>query len=74
MELVKLYNEIHNCHICPKMEPYKELRNPSAVNEKTKVFIISQALAEKQLRFSGINFFQLDGVLGNTGKQLQTYD
>ncbi|HSL88259.1 MAG TPA: Tex-like N-terminal domain-containing protein, partial [Ignavibacteriaceae bacterium] len=73
LELFNLYNEIQNCHICPKMEPYKELRNPFAVNEKTKVFIISQALAEKQLRFSGINFFQLDGVLGNTGKQLEKF-
>jgi len=73
MELVKLYNEIHNCHICRNMDPCKELRNHSAVSEKTKVFIISQALAEKQLRLSGINFFQLNGDPGNTGKRLEIF-
>ena len=55
------------------MDPFKEKRNISAVSHKTKVFIISQALAEKQLRLSGVNFFQMDGKLGNTGKQLEFF-
>jgi uracil-DNA glycosylase len=73
IELNELYQEIHNCHICPKMDKFKELRNVSAVSQKTKVFIISQALAEKQLRLSGVNFFQMDGNLGSTGKQLEKF-
>ena len=55
------------------MDPFKEKRNLSAVSQKTKVFIISQALAEKQLRLSGVNFFQMDGNLGSTGKQLEKF-
>lgn len=73
IELNRLYEEIHNCHICPKMDKFKELRNVSAVTLKTNVFIISQALAENQLRFSGVNFFTLDGLLGSTGKQLEKF-
>ena len=55
------------------MDPFKEKRNISAVSHKTKVFIISQALAEKQLRLSGVNFFTSDGILGSTGKQLEKF-
>ena len=73
MELANIYNDIYHCHICPKMDPFKEKRNISAVSHKTKVFIISQALAEKQLRLSGVNFFQMDGNLGSTGKQLEKF-
>ena len=73
IELNRLYEEIHNCHICLNMEKFKELRNVSAVTLKTNVFIISQALAENQLRFSGVNFFTLDGLLGSTGKQLEKF-
>jgi len=73
IELNRLYEEIHNCHICPNMDKFKELRNVSAVTLKTNVFIISQALAENQLRFSGVNFFTLDGLLGSTGKQLEKF-
>jgi uracil-DNA glycosylase family 4 len=73
LELANIYNDIYHCHICPKMDPFKEKRNISAVSHKTKVFIISQALAEKQLRLSGVNFFTSDGILGSTGKQLEKF-
>ena len=72
-KLANIYNDIYHCHICPKMDPFKEKRNLSAVSQKTKVFIISQALAEKQLRISGVNFFTSDGILGSTGKQLEKF-
>ena len=72
-QLTTVYDEIHKCHICPNMNPIKERRNISAVSHKIKIFIISQALAEKQLRLSGVNFFQLDGTLGSTGKQLEKF-
>ncbi|UCD14020.1 MAG: uracil-DNA glycosylase family protein [Thermoplasmatales archaeon] len=52
------------------MDRYKN----TAVNPKSDVFIISQALAENQLRRSGVNFFNKeDGVLGNTGKNLEKF-
>ena len=72
-DLKKLYSEICDCHICPKMDKKKALRNTSAVSDKTSVFIISQALAENQLRMSGVNFFGADGTLGNTGRQLEKF-
>ena len=73
IELTDLYKSIHDCHICPKMDKEKALRNISAVSSKTNTFIISQALAENQLRISGVNFFTSDGILGNTGKQLEKF-
>jgi len=73
IELNHLYNEIHKCHICPKMDPYKVTRNINAVSLKSDVFIISQALAREQLRLSGINFFNKEGIIGNTGKNLEKF-
>ena len=55
------------------MNPEKCLRSIRAVSEKTDTFIISQTLAENQLRKSGVNFFGLDGKLGNTGKNLEKF-
>ena len=73
IKLTDLYKSIHDCHICPKMDKVKALRNISAVSSKTNIFIISQALAENQLRISGVNFFTSDGILGSTGKQLEKF-
>jgi len=72
-ELVKLYEQISICHVCPKMDKHKVIRNISAVSSESKVFILSQALAENQLRLSGVNFFQQNGKIGNTGRQLETF-
>lgn len=58
-ELINLYSEIHNCHICPKMDKIKLQRNIESVDENSTVFILSQALAEKQLRESGVNFLKM---------------
>ena len=71
--LRSLYSEIHQCHICPDMDQTKEIRNPDAISEEMDIFIISQALAEGQLRMSGVNFFQNDGALGSTGRQLEQF-
>jgi uracil-DNA glycosylase len=72
-ELVKLYSEIHNCHICPKMDKFKLQRNIESVDENSSVFILSQALAERQLRKSGVNFFKEDGTVGDTGRLLEKF-
>jgi uracil-DNA glycosylase len=72
-ELCELYVEIRNCHVCPRMDREKSLRLIQAVNTESDVFIISQTLAANQLRKSGVNFFQADGHLGNTGKSLEGF-
>jgi uracil-DNA glycosylase len=72
-KLNELYKDIQICHICPQMDGEKSLRLVDAVNPKSDVFIISQTLAENQLRKSGVNFFQDDGSLGNTGANLERF-
>ena len=72
-ELEKLYHEIHACHICPAMDPIKAPRRIEAIDLRIDVFILSQALAEGQLRRSGVNFFTETGRLGNTGRNLEKF-
>ncbi len=72
-ELTALYARIHQCTICPKMDDEKALRREDAVTLGTDTFVISQALAEKQLRKSGVNFFNAEGEPGDTGKNLERF-
>jgi uracil-DNA glycosylase family 4 len=72
-ELKNLYKEIHDCHKCPLMDPIKALRKIDATNLTADVFVISQTLAKGTLRESGINFYTIDGKIGNTGKQLEKF-
>jgi len=72
-DLSYLYKEIHQCHICPNMDCEKALRKIEAVDMKTDVFIVSQSLAENQLRRTGVNFFADDGSLGSTGVNLEKF-
>ena len=55
------------------MDKSKALRLLDGVNIHSDVFIISQALAQRQLRESGVNFFQTDGAPGSTGKNLEKF-
>lgn len=71
--LINLYSEIQGCKICPKMDNFKMQRNINSVDENSAVFILSQALAEKQLRESGVNFFKNDGQVGDTGRELEKF-
>lgn len=72
-QLHQLYSRIADCHICPSMDPKKVFRIPEGVDPGMDIFIISQALAETQLRLSGVNFFKLKGDLGSTGKNLERF-
>lgn len=72
-KMLELFNEIKNCHKCPAMYPEKALRKIDQTNLTADVFIVSQALARDTLRESGINFYKLDGSIGNTGKQLDKF-
>lgn len=72
-KLQELYKNIQNCHVCPAMDKKKSLRLIDAADSGSDVFIVSQALAENQLRKSGVNFFQADGRLGSTGFFLERF-
>lgn len=72
-ELRELYEDIEDCQICPGMDKEKALRLVEAVDLASDVFIISQTLAANQLRKSGVNFFQANGQLGNTGEALEKF-
>lgn len=72
-ELHQLYQQIQSCHICPNMDKEKALRLVETVNPESDVLIVSQSLAEKQVRQSGVNFFKLNGKLGNTGQKLERF-
>jgi uracil-DNA glycosylase len=72
-QLEKLYHEIHSCHICQSMDPSKALRRLEAIDSIMDVFIVSQALADGQLRKSGVNFLTKEGCLGSTGRNLEKF-
>lgn len=71
--LQQVYKEIHQCNICPDMNPKKAERRIEAVDMKSDIFIISQSLAKDQLRRTGVNFFDGNGELGSTGKNLEKF-
>lgn len=73
VQLLKLYDEIHSCHVCLDMDPDKALRRIESVQAGMDVFIVSQALAEHQLRVTGVNFFTENGRPGQTGKMLERF-
>lgn len=71
--LSQIYGEIASCHICPNMDTEKAKRKIESVDIESDVFIVSQAVAAKQLRKTGVNFFQDTGKLGSTGRNLETF-
>lgn len=73
LQLGELYDDIRSCHVCPDMDEFKALRRVEAVHTSMDVFIVSQALAEHQLRVTGVNFFTQNGRLGQTGKMLERF-
>lgn len=72
-KLNDIYKKIQECHICTNMDPIKCLRNIKAIDLKSDILIVSQALASTQLRLSGVNFFNDKGEVGNTGKNLEKF-
>lgn len=73
IDLTNIYENIHNCNICPRMDNFKALRRTDAIDFSSDVFIVSQALAENQLRLSGVNFFNKEGNPGPTGLFLEKF-
>ena len=72
ISIYNLYSEIEKCHLCPNMDKEKVIRKIEFVNQKSDIFIISQALARNQLRLSGINFFDALGKPGSSGNTEST--
>ena len=72
-EFSNLYKTIQDCHICPNMDRTKALRLPEAINPQSNVFVLMQSLAENHLRKTGVNFFNINGVAGSTGKNLEIF-
>ena len=72
-QLDELYRNIHQCHLCPKMDREKKLRRSDAVDPLADVFIVSQALAELTQRKTGVSFFDEKGQLGKTGRNLEEF-
>ncbi len=81
----KLYNDIRVCTHCSfndysmgqKQERNgdfnKVSRRIDAVDLSSKVVVISEALAEKGLRKSGVSFFETDGSFLDSGKRLESF-
>ncbi len=69
--LENIYASIQGCHVCKLMDKEKALRRIDAIDLRTDVMMISQSLAEGQLRKTGINFFGLDGKAGKSGLILE---
>ena len=73
IDLINIYSEIHNCHICPKMDKEKVCRNIEKTNMKSDVLIILQALAENTMRKSGVNFYYSNETMSTTGLNLEKF-
>jgi uracil-DNA glycosylase len=73
LPLAGLYKEIHDCRVCPNMTPPEAVRRADAVTLETDTFVISQAPAEGYVRRSGVNFFDANGRLGGTGRNLERF-
>jgi len=72
-ELNNLYRAVNECHVCPNMDREKALRLTQGLNINSDIFIIMQSLAENHLRKSGINFYNVKGMLGSTGANLEKF-
>lgn len=70
--LQKIFDEILTLNVCGK-DSLKVPRDISKTNINAKVMIIAEAMAPKQVRFSGINYFHKDGRIGDTGKSLEKF-
>lgn len=69
----KLYLEIQRCRICDSTISDKALRKLDSVNLKSEIFILAEAMAPAQVRLSGVNYFDVDGKIGSTGRLFEKF-
>jgi len=71
-KLLNIFDEIYHLNVCSK-DTLKVRRDIAQINLNSKVMIIAEAMAPKQVRLSGVNYFYKDGRIGNTGKSLEKF-
>ena len=69
----ELYSEIQKCSLCDSTISEKVIRKLDSVNLNSEVFVIAEAMAPMQVRVSGINYFDINGKIGNTGKFFEKF-
>ena len=69
----KLYSQIQKCTLCDSTISEKVIRKLDSVNLKSDVFVIAEAMAPSQVRVSGVNYFDINGKIGNTGKFFEKF-
>jgi len=71
--LQELYSQIQKCTMCNSTISEKVIRKIESVNLNSKVFVIAEAMAPSQVRVSGINYFDVNNNIGNTGKSFEKF-
>lgn len=69
----ELYSEIQKCSLCNSTISEKAIRKLESVNLDSEIFVIAEAMAPMQVRVSGINYFDINGNIGNTGKFFEKF-
>ena len=69
----ELYSKIQQCSFCDSTISEKVIRDIDSVNIESDIFVIAEAMAPMQVRVSGINYFDINGKLGNTGKFFEKF-
>lgn len=72
-KLNEVYQCIQKCNICPNVQSEKVIRLIEKINTKAEVIIIAEAMAPSQVRISGVNFFDINGKIGNTWIMLEKF-
>ncbi len=71
-KLQSILDRIYNSNVCC-IDNDKVKRNIDSINLNSKLMIIAEAMAPNQVRVSGINYFDIKGNIGSTGKSLEKF-
>jgi len=55
------------------VDPQKELRRVDAIDPRSDILLVSEALAPGQARLTGVHFFRPNGELSETGRRLDRF-
>ncbi len=71
-KLEVILDDIYCINVCG-YDSEKVKRKIDTINLNSEVMIVAEAIAPSQVRLSGINYFHLDGKIGNTGRYLEKF-
>lgn len=71
-KLQSILDRIYNANICG-IDNDKVKRNIDSINLYSKLMIVAEAMAPNQVRVSGLNYFDIKGNIGSTGKSLEKF-